>query len=440
MDTARRRCSAFGRRSLRRLLGPALAIAAFSLTLPACAQQAAELLRTHAEAGTLAAGEALLAARVAADPNDAGARGALGFARFVRSAERLGQSLHRHGLRAPNDFAMMLPVLRFPVPPNANPQPLDYARMRGIYAALLADLQSVESTLAGLPPGDFKLRIDLNAVRLDLDGDGKGAANEALGAIVQSLSRPPVRRSTQSAPQAPPDDTLPPWNVAFDRADAIWLRGYAKLLSAFCEFALAHDWSDAFNTTAHMFFPRIEGGSAVSRLEASTDNIVPGMRSSAIADAIAFVHLLRFPVVEPARMQRVRTLLLETIRLSRENWKEILAETDDESEWLPSPRQKNSAISGPAVTQDIIDAWHVALRDFEDALEGRALLGHWRFNRGIDLRQVFEEPRTFDLVLWLTGPGVVPFLKDGRVLNNDTLRTWQRLFGGNFLGFALWFN
>jgi hypothetical protein len=398
------------------------------------AEPGSMLLRRHAQAGTLAEGEKALAALVAAKPADAEARAALGFAKFARTIERLGQSLHRYGLRPPPNAGMMIPVLRFPVPPNSRAEPVDYTRMRSIYANLLADLAEVESTLAALPPGDFKLRIDLNAIRLDVDADGNGTPEESLGAILRDTMRPPGRRSPQSEP-----DPLKPWNVAFDRADTIWLRGYGKLLSTFSEFVLAHDWSEAFGATAQLFFPRVEGGNGIASLS-QPDPSLGGVEASSIADIIAFLHMVRFPVVEPQRMKRARSLLLEAVALSRENWKAILAETDDEDEWLPSPKQKSSAIGNPGITEEIVTNWLTTLSQFEAALEGNVLVGHWRFNKGIDLKQVFEEPRTFDLVLWVTGPAAVPYLKDGETLTQGTVQQWQRMFGGNFLGFALWFN
>ncbi|TIS30595.1 MAG: hypothetical protein E5W95_35545, partial [Mesorhizobium sp.] len=59
-----------------------------------------------------------------------------------------------------------------------------------------------------------------------------------------------------------------------------------------------------------------------------------------IADFISLVHLVNWPVVEPERRQAARRHLMEMIRLSREDWKAIRAETDNDREWLPGPQQK----------------------------------------------------------------------------------------------------
>ena len=74
--------------------------------------------------------------------------------------------------------------------------------------------------------------------------------------------------------------------------------------------------------------------------------------------------------------------------------------------------------------------------------EGRRLLPHFRFaDRGIDMKKFFEDPRTFDLVLSISGPAVVPYLAQGDMLTSDEWWAVQRQFGGaGFMSFALWFN
>jgi hypothetical protein len=92
----------------------------FAASLPAAADEAANRLAVaHLEAGTLAAGDAELAAMLAADPANDDARMGLGAIRFVRAIETLSQGLYRYGLRPPR--TMMLPIVRLPVPPNPNP-------------------------------------------------------------------------------------------------------------------------------------------------------------------------------------------------------------------------------------------------------------------------------------------------------------------------------
>ena len=76
-------------------------------------EASAELTRKHLYLGTLVAGQAELAAQVAADPGDREAQFGLGMLRFARAVEHLGQSLYRYGLTPPT--RMSVPILRFPV-------------------------------------------------------------------------------------------------------------------------------------------------------------------------------------------------------------------------------------------------------------------------------------------------------------------------------------
>ena len=148
-------------------------------------------------------------------------------------------------------------------------------------------------------------------------------------------------------------------------------------------------------------------------------------------------------MVEPERRQAARRQLLEMIRLSRENWKAIRAETDNDREWLPGPQQKGvNPLTGLEVGEEQVQAWHEALAMAEDLLEGRMLLPHFRIaDKGINMKRFFDEPKTFDLVLSITGPAIVPYLESGKILTSEEFDQIQRQFGGaGFLTFALWFN
>jgi hypothetical protein len=409
---------------LRRLVFALFAFVAASAPGVARAQASpAEILfNRHAAAGTLQAGLTELGNLATANPSDATARMTLGFAQFVVAVEKLGQGFHRHGLVAPR--TMLVPFLRLPVPENPSPEPLDYAKLRAIYTTLLADLALAEATLAAMPAGAAKFAADIHAVRLDMNSNGRGDDDERLDAILARLMR-------TSGP--------PGWEVAFDRADATWLRGYTQVLSGVLQFVLAHDWSDTYRQTAHLFFKGARQSSNPLHGEAVANPLL-GRDAGATADAIAMLHLIRWPVAEPDRLKASHAHFKRVAALSRQNWREILAETDDDREWLPGPHQKSSAIGALQVSQAQVDGWLAVMDVFEAALDGRQLLGHWRFQKGVDLRAIFHEPQTFDLVLWLTGHAAVPYLKDGPTLDLGTSNRLTSVFGGNFLGFAFWFN
>jgi hypothetical protein len=369
----------------------------------------------------------------ATSPENAQARLGMGLIEFAGAVERLGQSFHRYGLTAP--ASSFLPVLRLPVPPNPNPEKLDYQKLRDVYDRLISDLNRVNVMLADLPPGEAKIPLDLNAVRLDLNGNGKLEADETLGYILTALTQPTRRGGIPPPPEAP----SAPWMVSFDRADAAWLAGYSNLISALVSFTMGYDWSETFKATGHLFF-----AGAIDRSSPLTSGAGPGSifgdEGPRFADMLAFEHMVRWPVADPIRLLAVRQHLKEVVRLSRLSWQEILAETDDDHEWIPGPNQRNAAITMLPVTREIIDGWMKVLDDIEGVLNGDKLIPHFRFKSGIDLKMVLEEPQPFDLVLWVTGHAAVPYLKDGDVISWESWNRWNGMLRGNFLGYAVWFN
>jgi hypothetical protein len=92
------------------------------------------------------------------------------------------------------------------------------------------------------------------------------------------------------------------------------------------------------------------------------------------------------------------------------------------------------------VTPERIQAWLALLSQFEAALDGKTLVPHWRFDKGINLARVFDDPRPFDLILWITGPAAVPYLQDGPTMSNDQWRQITSIFEGNFASYAFYFN
>lgn len=371
-----------------------------------------------------------LEAAAAKDPASAYAAGA---GEFFTALELLAGGLHRHGFESPKSF--MLPLMQLPVPDNPNPQPLTYEDFRAILVAFRDRLEKSAATLGSVPAdADIGMVVDLTRAGIDLNEDGTIAPDESFAAIMASLSRGGIDTG----------NAAPSLTFRFDRADGFWLQGYAEFLMAQADFWLAHDFRNAFDGSFHMLFPR-------AKLPLQ-DALVPldgGMSGNMFAsewrfaDFISLVHLVNWPVIEPERRQAARRHLLEMIRLSREDWKAILAETDNDREWLPGPQQKGvNPLTGLEVGEEQVQAWLATLTVAEDLLEGRALLPHFRITgKGINMKRFFDEPKPFDLVLSITGPGIAPYLESGKILTSDDFDQIQREFGGaGFLTFALWFN
>jgi hypothetical protein len=402
-------------------LGLVLA-ASSAAVLPVRADKGASSLTvSHLESGTLADGEAALAAMVAANATNADAQLGLGVIRFMQAIEHLSQGLYRYGLKSPESF--MVPVLRLPVPENPNPQPITYADFRRLIGTYVADLALAEATLAEVEARDVTLVLDLKKLRYDVDGDGTVTDNERFFTVIQ-------RVSGMREPNMPASLTF-----AFDAGDVLWLRAYSHVLMAFGEFLLAYDWQESFDASFFHFFPAMQSPfrDAIAPPSGTiNDEIAP------IADVVSFLHI-RWPVSEPDRMATARTHLKRMIALSRESWDVIEAETDDDREWIPNARQ-TSPFATLQVDAERIAAWHQVLDEADAVLDGEKLIPHWRFHQGFNLRRVFEEPQPFDLVLWLTGPAALPYLEDGPVTTPEDWARMTEAFQGRFGLFAIWVN
>ncbi|HEY8504086.1 MAG TPA: hypothetical protein VIL46_05850, partial [Gemmataceae bacterium] len=320
---------------------------------------------------------------------------------------------------------MMVPVVRLPLPQNPKPEKLTYAGSREILKRFLNDLRAAEATLAAVRAEDVKLPLRVGAVHLDIDGDGKPDTRFAhlLGTALGGREIPATADLA----------------VTFDRADVAWLRGYCHLLTAFAEAALAHDGKELFDHTAHIFFanPDTPYAFLLEERKAPFFDVGDGLD---LIDVIAFIHTLRLPVAEPERMKSALGHLEKMLALSRESWKYIQAEKDDDNEWIPNPQQKGAL--GIPVRREMIDGWMAFVGEAEALLAGKRLVPFWRGagDRGVNLRRVFTEPRTLDAVLWVQGTAAAPYLEEGEMSRKEVWDQLLRVFRGEFLGFALWFN
>ncbi len=383
--------------------------------------------------GQLERAEHDLSTHLTLHDQDDQARFGLAVAQFLGGVQRLAQSLHKHGLRSGMGQAMGIPILRLPVEPNEDPKRISYDDFRAMLQAWVDDLVGAEATLSKITAKDVCLPLPFGRVRLDLDGDGVAAEHETLWRLYDHLNGGIARHQDGQAMAQQAQAFM----IAFDRGDVHWLRGYCHLLAALGEVVLAHDGREIFERTAHLFFPNVH---SPFEFLVGGQNVF-AMGDTDIADVIALIHLIRLPVIEPQRMTKALQHLRFVADQSIESWRHIVAEKDDYHEWIPGPEQ-SGVIPNVAVTQAMIDGWHEFLKEFESLLAGETLIPFWRGDgtKGVNLRRVFVQPATFDLVLWIQGTGAAPYLEKGRLTDRDLWRRLGEIFGGQFIGFAIWFN
>jgi hypothetical protein len=366
------------------------------------------LAEKYLHAGELAKGEQALERALAAAPKDDQARFGLGVVRFVRSVERLAQSLHEYGMKPTGGG---LPILRLPVPENPAPNRISHPVFRRILDDFRRDLAAAEAPFAGVTDETVRLPLRVGLVKLDLDGDGQ-PTDRFLDVMTRYVGRTPDFLKGNS-------DLL----IGFDRADASWFRGYCHLLMAMTDFMLAFDGGPLFNQFAEFCF---------------TNPRTNPKQGDALMHLIELAKDLR--VKEPDRLKRVRTHLLKVCALSVETWTFAMAEADDDHEWLPNPKQ--AGVLGVPVRAEMVESWLELVKEAAAVLDGKRLmpLGRLPPGEGFDLRKFLESPpEKIDLIAWLTE---VPdaYRRQGELADSRVWSRAERVFGGEFLGFAAWFN
>lgn len=384
--------------------------------------------------GKLEAAEKALSDALKADARDDQTRMGLGLVQTVRAFEHLMQGLHKYGLRGPgNDSILALGaagVPPLPIAPNANPEEISYDKFRALLETWVKDLGAADQTFAKLSNADVKLNVQIGLVRMDFDGDGTAGEDEAFWKVYERLNR---------GADISLDDAKA-LIIGFDRADAEWLRGYCNLLMALSEFMLGHDQRDCFERTAHLMFPRVQTPHAF--LKQSRPGRGEMFEFESIIDLIALVHTVHWPVQDAARLKSSLEHLQTMSACSRKMWKLILAETDDDHEWIPSPKQ-TGIIPDMKFTDEMVRGWTDFLDELDAILAGKKLLPFWRgtdSELGVNLNKVLTSPQMFDLVLWVQGTGATPYLEHGTVTRSETWERLDRIFGGQFVGIAFWLN
>ena len=372
------------------------------------------LVEKYLHSGELAQGERALQRALEARPADDQARFGLGVLRFVRAVERLGQSLHEHGVKSESAD---VPFLRIPVPANPDPTPITYPILRRIFEQFTEDLAKAETTLAGVKDEKVALPLRLAEVKLDLTGGGKPTTR--LLDLLKKLMR--VERFEFLKDN-------PAFLVRFDRGDVAWLRAYCHLLSAMLDAYLAIDGRFIFDLYGGDHFARPKG--------------VPAEKPDLVSTVVAGLR-----VVEPARLHSFRTHMLAVCELNRETWKYVRAETDDDHEWLPNPRQ--TGVLRLPVTDEMIGGWLAAVGEFEAVLKGEKLVaGLWahRAESGINLKALLDDPPARLDVVSLVASGVADAKYLGKLTDTNRFddRVFARvsaLFGDSLsVAYAAWFN
>lgn len=411
-----------------------------SQTNPSASKKSVE---TYLKEGKLAEGERELFLELQNHPEDDNLRFGLGIVQFLGGVQKLSQDLYRLGLK---DSFFNLPFLRINIPRNPNPEIMSYTKAQAMMEGLNDKLLQSAETLGQIKDDNVKVPLHFGMIKLDLDGDGKISDGETLWRVYSHLTR-----NSHIKPEE-----AEKFQISFDRGDVHWLKGYCHLLSSMCEIYLAHDTKESFDHSAHIFFEKVD---TPYPFLAQHSNKLTEIRN--ISDAIAFIHLINWEVVKPERMEAALHDLEEVVAQSRISWKYIMAETDNDCEWLPNPDQ-DCVMPDIKVSKEMVDSWGHIMNETDLILKGERLIPFWRTAKpnawdddavtnkaeaipaitgtGVNVRNVFLKPRRLDLVLWVQGTAAAPYLEQGKLTQGYEWRSWRSTFGSSFPGFALYFN
>jgi len=349
---------------------------------------------------------------------------AIGALHFLRGIEKTLQLRWEYNATLDN---LDLPVLRLPVPPNPDAKPFKAELFTELFTELLTDMQASRMALAQIPDGaDVQFDINLNDLWFDVNMNNKRDMGE--GIIEVGFS------TLMGVPDLGDAENMPPMDVRFDGSDVAWLTAYTHMLSAAGEMVIAFDPTEAIasvmNANAKMLELRGD----------APQNFGWDMQFGGWVDqfAMAYGAINKKPDAKHTRAAHAH--LLKMIEENKTFWAAIETETDNVNEWIPNAKQ--TAALGFELDPEIGKVWQDVLADAEALLNGELLIDYWRISPagGVNAKKMFMDPPAVDIVTWVQGAGLLPYLERGPVISGENLRRFEQLAPGNPMLFMVMFN
>jgi hypothetical protein len=191
-----------------------------------------------------------------------------------------------------------------------------------------SELAAVEADLAiaAKTPG---LSLELCLACWELDWNGSGRVDERDRLLLQI-------EQDEAGEDIPEDDPRRKPTFRFDEGDIPWARAFVSYQRAALDLLLAYDWTEL-------------AGAVLDR----------GDRPAKIV----------IRLVDKGRVAQARARILEGLDHSDASRLAYLAETDDDREWVPSPRQKNHPMP-LTVDSALYDTWEGVVGDVRRLVSG----------------------------------------------------------------------
>lgn len=341
---------------------------------------------------------------------------ALGGMRFLGAIERSLQTRYDYGMTGDLTSLISLPFLRLPVDDNPTPKAFTPDVVNGIFADAMADFAEVLAPLDTITDDDaVSVPVDTASLWFDINRSGARDPGEGLFEVAGGMPGGGIG-----------DDFIPPV-VQFDTADAAWLSAYGHLLTGLSATILALDPAAALETTL------ISGAQLDTLRDAPFEGQsfwVPD-RNPVSLDVIAALLIALESQPDPALTRIALAHFRDAMTDNKVFWARVAAETDNDSEWIPSDNQDSALpISFPEGTGA---RWQAVLADAEGLLNGDLLYPHWRLGDqvGIDIAAMMENPPDLDLAGILQGRTVLPYARQGQLVSPENLWAFRRMFRGD---------
>jgi len=191
-----------------------------------------------------------------------------------------------------------------------------------------SELAAVEADLAKVAQ-HRGVSMELCLACWDIDWNGNGRIDDRDRMLLQIEEDAEGNEIPEGDPRRKP-------TFRFDDGDVAWARAFVSFERAALDVLLAYDWSE---------LPAIARG----RRERPEKIVVR--------------------LVEPDRIAQARQRLLEGLDQSDACRRAYLAETDDDREWVPSPRQRNHPMPLP-VDEALYQTWEDVVGDVRRLVRG----------------------------------------------------------------------
>jgi len=384
----------------------------FPLTLTLLATSALADTNTLVAENGLEGAVEQLTAQSGKTPSDQFALGAL---QFLRGIEKTLQVRWEYNATIDD---LDLPVLRLPVPPNPDAKPFRADLITGLFTGLLTDMDASRAALAEIPDGaDVALDLNLANLWFDINMNGKRDLGEGVIEVGANTLMGEINFGEM--------DGIPPMDVRFDTADVAWLTAYTHMVSAAGEMVVAFDPTESIETVMGANYKMIElRGDAP--IEFGFD-----MQFGGWVDQFAMAYGALNQQPDATHTRAAHAHLLNMIAENKVFWAAVAQETDNEREWIPNDNQ--TAALGFELSPGTGAAWQAVLADVEALLNGDLLIEYWRISPagGVNVKKLFMDPPVVDIVTWVQGSGLLPYLERGPVISGDSLRRFEELTGGN---------